>query len=206
MTALELSKLTGIKKITVDYLLKKASRFNQQMKAKLSYSRQAYVANFTLEEIELALSFYSKTTPLLISFIKENFVKRDVNFLTKNKPINLTKEQKTFLKKYKQNKEIKCCNTCSFCFPRTTLRPGSSLRPYCCLHEKFLTFAKVNVYEDKCDKWKKTDRNPVLWLKRGNPVNVNISFEKKEDSIIGYDPCQIKDIKRKPNEPIILLK
>lgn len=208
MTIKELSTLIGRTYEDTWRMFKKASSFSPIIASKMKISSTEKTVNYNLTEIEYALSFYTKTTPMLIQYVRDNYVERkELTYNPKTYKPKLKKDAKSFLFFYQsKGNKLQVCNTCAFLVPRKLENPNSPYKPYCVFHDKFIGHnKKYNVYLKKCGMWEQSEKTPLLWLGKGHPQNVDMFLNKEEDSILGLSPEEFVS-KRKKDEPIVLVR
>lgn len=195
MTKKEIARLFGYREEYVGSLFDEAAKTHETIKAKRGHYSKMKAIDYTLEECLYAMSFLKVWNPMMKQYLVENFIKRDGMYYDRTKEnIKLSKDAKDFMYLNKRWFNYQVCNNCAYCVPKQLNHAGSKDHPFCSFYEVFLYKIKANVYKDRCQSWKKTEREPRIWeLPR-----------KVEKKIIGIEVSRFKP-RKSPDEPIILL-
>ena len=156
------------------------------LKAKTYNGKLYKESHLSWEEVE-TISLQMNLNELQIMLLKEHY---------KDKPYPDIYEipgTHKFLKEYKTNPDIKCCNTCKFLIGMT----GSHKmpQPYCKVYEKYLASFDAKVYEDWCSSYLKANLSkPRQWYKENAPINLNMYGET--GTINGIDNSKMMNTER----------
>ena len=156
------------------------------LKAKTYNGKLYKESHLSWEEVEV-ISHQMNLNELQIMLLKEHY---------KDKPdpdIYEIQGTHKFLKEYKTNPDIKCCNTCKFLIGMT----GSHKmpKPYCKVYEKYLASIDAKVYEYWCSSYLKANLpKPRQWYKENAPINLNMYGET--GTINGIDNSKMMNTER----------
>lgn len=210
MTINEISKLLGYNHRTVYDVFEQAkkheSKIGIDIKNKLNMTKRNKSVDWSFEEADFAMSFLPTYTKMSSQYLKENFIKRNNDFLFRpTEKTKLSYDEKLFLYRYLAwHKQVYCCNTCHYIRARRENKAGSKFHPYCEFYTVFLNKAlpKRNVYKDSCPSYKFSTKEPFMWNAYG-PQNINI-YLKNNNRTLGIDNSEFTS-EKSDNNVIILL-
>ena len=173
--------------LLVHEAIEKVAERVPSIKAKFYDGRLPSNTHFTLVECE---EIYKElnANPLQLIFLRENFKEGYTDVYE----INGTHK---FLEEYKNNPNIKCCNTCKYCIGMTS---SSHIvpHPYCEVYKAYLSSFDAKVYEDWCSSYLKAKLpKPRQWFKDNAPINLN-SFGET-DTINGIEKSKMYAAKQR---------
>lgn len=215
MTIKEIAVLFGCSHWYIYKIFEETNSIHKSMAAKKGISRRDAAIDYTYEECVYAFENAKErhVTPMMLVYLEEHFIHRTTSTGKLPKPLKLSTSARTFLFYYPSYRMYKACVTCAYFNPRSMKIKGSKLNPYCSFYECFLNKVKPyrDIYKSTCPTFVWSNKVPTVWTNVG-PVKVNrikrVSsqfFLRQENEVLGIKLDKFKG-KRKPNEPIILLK
>lgn len=201
----EIAKLFGLAEVKVHQIFWNAAKDDSPMgrvlKQKNGKSTKVMVIDYTFEECDFALSFFSGYNAIMRQVLKENFVFRNGTYLNKReKKKRLPRDVRNFLSLCKlANGKRRVCATCAFLAAKKMDRPGSKDYPYCNLYKCFLTKAhpKRNIYKDRCPAHVFSESEPLIFTEDG--------LIQEPGKTLGIKNENFTTGKTKKGKPVILL-
>lgn len=142
-------------------------------------------ADYTLEQVLLALSYLRDGKG--ISEIERIMIEEDFSMRPPEKVRAIgIKGTEEFLRKVANYPKKKCCSTCSFCTKSTMRNRKPVLKPYCNLWKRFLHRLNADPYNDWCNQWEFSDKEPLVFYTAESPTNVDI-YGNVRNEVMGFD-------------------
>ena len=190
MTKKEIAQLIGYEEKEVHKAFSLAAKENANIQAKNNHSSVIRIVDYTLEETRFAMKFFSTCTPMMMTYIEENFFERKSGYEDRRKAkVKLPKNIKDFIYYYKHNhSKIKCCVVCKYLIARRIDKIGCGYYPYCTLKGRFLynMKPKVDVYFWSCRNYEFSKKPPFIFLKGSMPQKLNVyGFDRTNSSTLG---------------------
>ena len=213
MTQKEIAEYLGLRSVTlVNSAFKKAEKESPTIAAKVKQYNRLKSRDYTKEEFLIALKYFDLDRMVLtlpmIQFFLENYIERDTPYKEKKKRSLLTASERRFIDFYRlrgREYQHKCCANCLYITPRGFEGVVRYERPYCMFYECFLHKVKPkrDIYFDYCPTFRKSNREPYLYLQTG-PVLVS-QYGKENTSMAGIPQSEFKSTRAK-GEPIYILR
>lgn len=213
MTQKEIAEYLGLKSDRVVWdAFKKAEKESQSIAAKVKQYNKMKSRDYTKEEFLIALKYFDLSKMVLtlpmVQFVLDNYIERNTPYKERKKRNLLTLSERKFLDFYKlgnNKKRNRCCVNCAFITPRGFEGVVRYERPYCMFYECFLHKVKPkrDIYFDSCPTFRKSNKEPYLYLQTG-PILVS-QYGKENTSMAGIPQSKFKSTREK-GEPIYILQ
>lgn len=194
MTETEIVKNLGKKISFVTNIIKELAELDPAIKKKYNKGVLCKNSEFTLRETK-EIYRAAGANELQIELLEENWVDK------KGNEVYTIKGTEDFVKKFNEDKNIKCCNTCEFLKGKS----GKKIipKPFCSVYNMYLHSFKADVYEDYCSSYKYIELpKPRLWYKDTAPINLNSYGEI--NTINGIERSRL-NVEKKKGDPVIIV-